>query len=74
MRNAPGGRRAIRLRQPAVQAGAYLLPVTHGITLMQELMLGGTIVHSWQLLALGVIAAVLLSSSWLLLYREMRPG
>lgn len=60
--------------QPAVQAGAYLLPVTHGITLMQELMLGGTIIHGWQLLALGVIAAVVLSFSWLLLYREMRPG
>ena len=59
--------------QPAVQAGAYLLPVTHGITLMQELMLGGIIVHAWQLLALGVIAAVLLGSSWFLLWREMRP-
>lgn len=59
--------------QPAVQAGAYALPVTHGITLMQELMLGGTIVHAWQLVALGVIAAVLLASSWLLLWREMRP-
>ena len=59
--------------QPAVQAGAYLLPVTHGITLMQELMLGGSIVHGWQLLALGVIAAVLLAFSWALLYREMRP-
>jgi ABC-2 type transport system permease protein len=59
--------------QPAVQAGAYLLPVTHGITLMQEVMLGGGVVHAWQLLALGVIAAVLLVSSWLLLYREMRP-
>ena len=59
--------------QPVVQAGAYLLPVTHGITLMQELMLGGAVVHGWQLLALGVIAAVLLAFSWLLLYREMRP-
>ena len=59
--------------QPVVQAGAYALPVTHGITLMQEIMLGGTIVHAWQLLALGVIAAVLLASSWILLYREMRP-
>jgi ABC-2 type transport system permease protein len=59
--------------QPIVQAAAYLLPVTHGITLMQELMLGGAIVHGWQLLALGVIAAVLLASSWALLYREMRP-
>jgi ABC-2 type transport system permease protein len=59
--------------QPVVQAGAYALPVTHGITLMQEIMLGGTIVHTWQLLALGVIAAVLLAFSWMLLYREMRP-
>ena len=59
--------------QPAVQAGAYALPVTHGITLMQELMLGGAIVHAWQLVALGVIAAVLLASSWFLLWREMRP-
>jgi ABC-2 type transport system permease protein len=59
--------------QPAVQAAAYLLPVTHGITLVQELMLGGSIVHGWQLFALGAIAAVLLASSWLLLWREMRP-
>lgn len=59
--------------QPAVQVGSYALPVTHGITLMQELMLGGSIVHVWQLLALGVIAAVLLASSWALLWREMRP-
>lgn len=59
--------------QPAVQAGAYALPVTHGITLMQEVMLGGTVIHAWQLLALGVIAAVLLISSWFLLYREMQP-
>lgn len=59
--------------QPAVQVAAYALPVTHGITLMQEVMLGGGVVHAWQLLALGVIAAVLLGSSWLLLYREMRP-
>ena len=59
--------------QPAVQAGAYALPVTHGITLMQEIMLGGSIVHSWQLLALGVIAFVLLAFSWALLWREMRP-
>ena len=58
---------------PAVQVGAYALPVTHGITLMQEVMLGGSVVHTWQLLALGAIAAVLLVSSWLLLYREMRP-
>jgi ABC-2 type transport system permease protein len=58
---------------PIVQAGSYALPVTHGISLMQEVMLGGVVVHAWQIVALLVIAAVLLASSWLLLYREMRP-
>jgi ABC-2 type transport system permease protein len=59
--------------QPIVQVGAYALPVTHGITLMQEIMLSGNIIHAWQLLALAVIAAVLLAFSWVLLWREMRP-
>jgi ABC-2 type transport system permease protein len=59
--------------QPAVQVAAYALPVTHGITLLQELMLNGAIARPWQLLALTGIAAVLLTSSWLLLRRELRP-
>jgi ABC-2 type transport system permease protein len=59
--------------QQAVQYAAYALPVTHGISLLQDLMLTGTIVRPWQLLALGIIAFVLLSLSWLLLRRELRP-
>jgi ABC-2 type transport system permease protein len=60
--------------QPTVQVAAYALPVTHGIALLQDLMLNGTITQPWQLLALTGIAAVLLTSSWLLLRRELRPG
>ena len=59
--------------QPAVQVAAYALPVTHGIALLQGLMLGGSIAAPWQLVALGGIAAVLLATSWLRLGRELRP-
>jgi ABC-type polysaccharide/polyol phosphate export permease len=59
--------------QPAVQIGAYLLPVTHGISLLQGEFLTGTNAHPWQLAALVGIAAVLLISSWTLLRRELRP-
>jgi ABC-2 type transport system permease protein len=59
--------------QPAVQAGAYLLPVTHGISLLQGEFLAGTIAHPWQLAALVGIAAILLFVSWTLLWRELRP-
>jgi ABC-2 type transport system permease protein len=59
--------------QPAVQLLAYALPVTHGIALLQEQMLTGSIGQTWQLMALGGIGAVLLSISWLLLRRELRP-
>jgi len=60
--------------QPLVQAGSYLLPVTHGIRLLQDLLLRGTITHPWQLLALALIAAVTLVASWGLVRREMRPA
>ena len=57
-----------------VQTAAYALPVTHGIRLLQDLFLRGTIEHPWQLAALAVIAVVLLAASWILLRREMRPA
>ncbi|MEO7664459.1 MAG: ABC transporter permease [Candidatus Limnocylindrales bacterium] len=57
-----------------VQAGAHLLPVTHGIRLLQDLLLRGGIQHPWQVGALAGIAAVLLVSSWVVLRREMRPA
>jgi ABC-2 type transport system permease protein len=57
-----------------VQAAAYVLPVTHGISLLQDLFLRGFIERPWQVAALAVIAAVLLAASWILLRREMRPA
>jgi ABC-2 type transport system permease protein len=60
--------------QPLVQAAAYALPVTHGIALLQDLMLTGSIGQPWQLAALGGIGFVLLSLSWLRLRRELRPA
>jgi ABC-2 type transport system permease protein len=59
--------------QPLVQAAANLLPVTHGIALLQGEMLTGSIAHPWELAALAAIAAVLLSVSWTLLWRELKP-
>lgn len=62
---------AIEEFTPAVRALAYLLPVTHGIRLLQDLMLRGTTTETWEFLALGVIGAVTLVLSWLLLRRSM---
>jgi ABC-2 type transport system permease protein len=59
--------------QPAIQVAAYALPVTHGISLLQELMLSGSVTQSWQLVALTGIAGALLVVSWVLLRRELRP-
>jgi ABC-2 type transport system permease protein len=56
---------------PAVRALAYLLPVTHGIRLIQDIMLRGQITEAWQVAALGGIAVVTLTASWLLLRRGM---
>lgn len=57
-----------------VQVMSYGLPVTHGISLLQSQLLTGTFPAPWQLIALGAIGAVLLSTSWLLLRRELRPA
>lgn len=59
---------------PPVRALAYALPVTHGIQLLQDLMLRGTSNHLWQIGALGVISAVTLLVAWLLLRRNMRTA
>jgi ABC-2 type transport system permease protein len=59
--------------QPAIQVAASALPVTHGIALLQELMLTGTVTQAWQLVALTGIAGLLLMVSWVLLRRELRP-
>jgi ABC-2 type transport system permease protein len=59
---------------PPVRALAYALPVTHGIQLLQDLMLRGATNHVWQAGALVVIAAVTLLAAWLLLRRNMRTA
>jgi ABC-2 type transport system permease protein len=56
---------------PPVQALAFLLPVTHAIRLMQDVMLRGMTLHTWEFAALAAIAAVTLLISWLGLRRSM---
>src|SRR3954462_4446508 len=62
---------AIDQSTPPVRALTYLLPVTHGIRLLQDFLLRGATTASWELVALGVIAAATLLMSWLLLRRSM---
>ncbi len=54
-----------------VQALAFLLPVTHGIRLMQDIMLRGGTTQSWEFAALLAIAVVTLAWSWFGLRRGM---
>jgi ABC-2 type transport system permease protein len=54
-----------------VRVLAYMLPVTHGIELTQEVMLRGPISAWWEVGALAAIAAVTLIAAWLLLRRSM---
>ena len=55
----------------AVQAMAHVLPVTHGIRLIQDIMLRGSITQLWQVGMLGLIAALMLLFSWIGLRRGM---
>ena len=49
---------------------AYMLPVTHGIQLMQDIMLRGSVTQRWEFAALGAIALVTLFVAW----RGLRRG
>jgi ABC-2 type transport system permease protein len=55
-----------------VQYAAYILPVTHGIQLLQDLMLRGSTEAWWQLGALAVLGVVLLILTVIALRRTMR--
>jgi ABC-2 type transport system permease protein len=57
-----------------VRAVAYTLPVTHGIRLLQDLMLRGSTTHAWEFLALIVIATVTVVLAWVGLRRGMRSA
>jgi ABC-2 type transport system permease protein len=54
-----------------VRTLAYALPVTHGIQLMQDIMLRGGTTQTWEFGVLGLIAAVTLVFAWLRLRRGM---
>lgn len=54
-----------------VRIASYVLPVTHGIRLIQDVMLRGWTNEAWEMVALGIIAAVLLVATWLRLRRSM---
>jgi ABC-2 type transport system permease protein len=54
-----------------VRAVAYTLPVTHGIRLLQDLMLRGTTNHAWEFVALAAIAILTFVLAWALLRRGM---
>ncbi|HET7827955.1 MAG TPA: ABC transporter permease [Candidatus Limnocylindrales bacterium] len=54
-----------------VRIAAYLIPVTNGIVLIQDVMLRGEIREAWQAFLLLAIGLVLLLACWLLLRRGM---
>jgi len=54
-----------------LRVAAYTLPVTHGIQLLQDLMLRGSTNQGWQLLALGGIGFVLFLLTSITLRRNM---
>ena len=59
---------------PAVRTAAYVLPVTHGIQLFQDLLLRGSTTSGWEIGALAAIAGVLFLATWMLLRRSMAHG
>ena len=59
---------------PAVRNAAYVLPVTHGIQLFQDLLLRGSTANTWEIGALAAIAGALFLATWLLLRRSMAHG
>lgn len=53
---------------------AYLLPVTHGIATLQQLMLRGVVIDTWMLAALAAIGIVLFAGSLFRLRRVLRTA
>jgi ABC-2 type transport system permease protein len=59
---------------PAVRVLAFMLPVTHAIHLLQDLLLRGATDAAWQFGALALIASVTLGFGTWRLRRELRPA
>jgi len=56
---------------PVVRSFAYALPVTHGIRLIQDIMLRGTSTELWEYGTLALICGVTLFIAWFGLRRGM---
>ena len=56
---------------PAMQVVGNLLPVTHGIQLLQDLLLRGSTLDTWRLGALAGISVVTIGITWIVLRRGM---
>jgi ABC-2 type transport system permease protein len=54
-----------------LRLAAYSLPVTHGIQLLQDLMLRGGTNQGWEIPALGIIGTVLFGLTWFALRRNL---
>ena len=59
---------------PFAQALAYLLPVTHGVRLLQDLMLRGATTAWWELGALVALWLALFVLAWVGFRRTLRTG
>ncbi|HEU4919304.1 MAG TPA: ABC transporter permease [Candidatus Limnocylindrales bacterium] len=57
-----------------VRSLTAILPVTHGISLIGEIMLRGDIRSVWQVGALGLLVVAFLGFAWFLLRRAMRSA
>jgi ABC-2 type transport system permease protein len=57
-----------------VKSLTSVLPVTHGIKLLGEIMLRGQVQSLWQVGALAVLAVAFLAIAWILLRRAMRSA
>jgi ABC-2 type transport system permease protein len=58
---------------PQVRPLAYALPVTHGIRLLQDLMLRGTTTETWQVWALAGLGAAFFVVAWVAVRAMMAP-
>jgi ABC-2 type transport system permease protein len=57
-----------------VRSLTSILPVTHGISMIGDVMFRGSIGELWQLAVLGALAVGFILVSWLLLRRAMRSA
>ena len=57
-----------------VRSLTSILPVTHGIQLIGDIMLRGQVGEPWHLAALGAQAAAFIAISWVVLRRAMRSA